>query len=110
MAQASAAKLIDSAPVYAALGDRTRLRIVARLAAEPGLSTTELTSGTRVTRQAVSKHLDALEEAGLVRSRRTGRERLWDLQSERLARAGRHLEMISRQWDEALERLRRLVE
>jgi len=106
----AAARLLESAPVFAALGDRTRLRIVARLAEQSGVSTTGLTSGTRVTRQAVSKHLAALAEAGLVRSRRSGRERLWELQADRLARAGRDLEQISRQWDEALARLRKLVE
>jgi DNA-binding transcriptional ArsR family regulator len=109
-AHASAANLEESAPVFAALGDRTRLRIVSRLSESTGLSTAKLTSGTRVSRQAVAKHLNTLAEAGLVRSRRSGRERLWELQAARLARAGRELESISKQWDAALERLRRMVE
>jgi DNA-binding transcriptional ArsR family regulator len=106
----AAARLAESAPVFAALADRTRLRIVVRLSETGGLSTSRLTSGTRMSRQAVSKHLDTLAEAGLVRSRRSGRERLWDLETERLARVSRDLEQISKQWDAALARLRKLVE
>jgi DNA-binding transcriptional ArsR family regulator len=83
---------------------------VARLAERSGLSTARLTDGTNVSRQAVAKHLDTLAEAGLVRSKKSGRERLWELQAERLSRAGRDLERISKQWDEALARLRKLVE
>jgi DNA-binding transcriptional ArsR family regulator len=83
---------------------------VARLAERSGLSTARLTAGTKVSRQAVAKHLETLAEVGLVRSRKSGRERLWELQAERLARAGQDLERISKQWDEALARLRKLVE
>lgn len=110
MARASAARLAEAAPLFAALGDATRLRIVARLCDEGPQSIVRLTEGGEVTRQAVSKHLRALEQAGLVHSGRTGRERIWALQTRRLAEARRYLEQISAQWDEALERLRRFVE
>ncbi len=102
--------LANAAPVFAALGDATRLRIVARLCAGGPLSIVRLTEGTKVSRQAITKHLSALEGAGLVRSGRAGRERIWELQSSRLAEARRYLDQISDQWDGALERLRALVE
>ena len=97
-------------PVFAALGDATRLRIVARLCHGGPLSTVRLTQGGGVSRQAVTKHLRALEGAGLVRSARTGRERIWQLQTKRLADIQRYLQEVSAQWDVALERLRALVE
>jgi DNA-binding transcriptional ArsR family regulator len=99
-----------SAPVFAALGDRTRLWLVARLCDGGPLSITSLTSGSRVTRQAITKHLRVLENAGLVRSRRRGRESLWQLEQRRLHEARRYLDQISAQWDEALDRLRSFVE
>lgn len=74
------------------------------------MSITSLTAGTRVTRQAITKHLRVLEGAGLVRARRRGRESLWQLERRRLQQARRYLELISSQWDEALSRLRKLVE
>jgi DNA-binding transcriptional ArsR family regulator len=98
------------APVFAALGDNVRLRIVARLCDRGPMSITRLTAGSRVTRQAVSKHLLVLQQAGLVRSVRRGRERIWQLEQRRLQEARRYLETISEQWDEALGRLRAFVE
>jgi DNA-binding transcriptional ArsR family regulator len=74
------------------------------------MSIAGLTAGSRVTRQAISKHLRVLEGAGLVRSRRRGRERIWQLEQRRLAEARRYLALISSQWDDALEHLRNLVE
>jgi DNA-binding transcriptional ArsR family regulator len=74
------------------------------------MSITRLAAGSTVTRQAVTKHLLMMERSGLVRSERRGRERLWQLDGRRLHDAGRHLEMISEQWDQALFRLRALVE
>lgn len=106
----SAAQLAAAAPVFAALGDRIRLRIVARLCDGGPLSIARLTDGTSVSRQAITKHLHALSHAGLVRSRRSGRERLWELRERRLAEARRYLEQISTQWDAALQRLRAFVE
>jgi len=74
------------------------------------MSITHLTSGSRVTRQAISKHLRVMEHAGIVRSSRRGRERLWRLNHRRLQDAQRYLDLIARQWDEALGRLRSFVE
>ena len=74
------------------------------------MSIASLTAGSRVTRQAATKHLRVLERAGLVRSRRRGRDTLWQLEQKRLREARRHLDVISQQWDTALGRLRDLVE
>ena len=74
------------------------------------MSITGLTSGSKVTRQAISKHLHVMERSGLVRSSRYGRERRWRLNEQRLADARFYLDQISRQWDSALERLRTFVE
>src|ERR1700756_1967234 len=106
----AARKLSQAAPVFAALGDGTRLDIVARLCTGGPQSIVRLTEGTDVSRQAVTKHLHALADAGLVCSTREGRAQIWDLQPKRLAEARRYLDQISGQWDEAIERLRRLVE
>ena len=100
----------DAAPVFAALGDETRLAIVTRLCMTGPQSIVRLTEGTRVSRQAITKHLHALAHAGLVRSERSGRERIWELETRRLADARRYLDQISAQWDEAIDRLRALVE
>jgi DNA-binding transcriptional ArsR family regulator len=102
--------LEGSAPIFAALGDETRLRLVARLGADGPLSIARLTAGTDVTRQAVTKHLHVLANAGLARGSRQGRERLWQLAPEPLEEARRYLELISQQWDQALERLKDAVE
>jgi DNA-binding transcriptional ArsR family regulator len=98
-----------SAPIFAALGDETRLRLVSRLSAGP-LSIAKLTAGSRITRQAVTKHLRVLEGARLVRSARQGRETLWQLDPRRIEEARYYLDLISKQWDAALGRLRQLVE
>jgi DNA-binding transcriptional ArsR family regulator len=108
--RATAPKLANAAPIFAALGDGTRLRMVARLCDAGPLSTAELTEVADMSRQAIAKHLRVLEGAGLLRSDRAGRERIWELETKRLAEIRRHLDQISAQWDEALERLRRLVE
>jgi DNA-binding transcriptional ArsR family regulator len=86
------------------------MRIVQRLSSEGPLSITALTTGTRVTRQAVTKHLHVLSGARLVRSRKRGRERLWELTPDQLEEARLCLDAISREWDGALARLRQLVE
>jgi DNA-binding transcriptional ArsR family regulator len=108
--RSEAGALRRSAPVFAALGDGTRLRLVSRLIAEGPASITRLTEGAGVTRQAVTKHLRVLEGAGLARGVRRGRERQWELQPEQLQEARRALDVISRQWDEVLLRLRAFVE
>ncbi|HEX7732358.1 MAG TPA: metalloregulator ArsR/SmtB family transcription factor [Rhodanobacter sp.] len=99
-----------SAPVFAALGDPTRLRLLAALCAGGALSIAQLTAGTAITRQAVTKHLQVLADAGLVRDSWQGRERQWELQPARLDEARRALDAIAAQWDRALARLKRLVE
>lgn len=104
------ARIRDAAPLFAALGDRTRLRLVLRLSTDGPGSTTRLAARSAVSRQAVSKHLQVLSEAGLVRSARRGRERIWELEPGRLADAQEYLDHISLRWDRALERLRCLVE
>jgi DNA-binding transcriptional ArsR family regulator len=98
------------APVFAALGDPTRLRLVARLARGEPLSIRELTEGEHVTRQAITKHLEVLAEAGLVTDRKRGRERLYALEAAPLDDARRYLDQVSAQWDKAIARLRALVE
>jgi DNA-binding transcriptional ArsR family regulator len=85
--------------MFAALGDASRLRLVARLCEGGPLPIVRLSEGARVSRQAVTKHLRALERAGLVRSRRQGRERIWSLETQRLAEAGFYLAQISSQWE-----------
>ena len=106
----AAAKLADAAPVFAALGDGTRLGLVARLCREGPLSIARLSDGAGVTRQAVTKHLQALADAGLVHDEWQGRERLWELEPRRLEMARRCLDQISAQWDVALGRLKTFVE
>lgn len=108
--RSAAASLADAAPVFAALGDPTRLRIVAQLSAQGPQSIVRLTETTDVSRQAITKHLYVLEEARLARSVRAGRESIWELRPERLTDVRRYLDDISAQWDGALERLRALVE
>lgn len=105
-----ASGLQGSAPIFAALGDEIRLRLVARLCAGGPLSIARLTDGTDVTRQAITKHLNVLEGAGLVRGIRMGRERVWEIETQQLEEARRVLDYISRQWDDALERLKLAVE
>lgn len=100
----------DAAVLFAALGDGTRLRLVGRLAEEGPASATELSEEAEVTRQAISKHLEVLARAGLVRDRREGRERIWELEPAGLDAARTWLDRIAAQWDDALEGLKRFVE
>ena len=87
-------ELKGSALLFAALGDKTRLRLVSRLCDEGPMSITRLTAGSNVTRQAITKHLRLMEEAGVVRSRRHGRESIWQLNQRRLEEARRYLDLI----------------
>lgn len=109
-ASSAARTLRETAPVFAALGDETRLRLVARLCDEGPQSITKLTDGFDVTRQAVTKHLRVLEDAGVVRGSREGRESVWQIDPRRLEAARRSLDLISARWDSAIERLRTMVE
>ena len=104
------AQVKDAAPLFAALGDETRLRLLVRLCSGGPLSITRLSSKSAVSRQAITKHLGVLSEAGLVRSSRRGRERIWVLEPKRIDDAHRYLERVSRQWDDALGRLESFVE
>ena len=74
------------------------------------MSITRLTAGSKVTRQAITKHLRVMQQAGLVRSAWRGRESVWQLDQRRLEDARRYLDQISKQWDDALGRLRKFVE
>jgi DNA-binding transcriptional ArsR family regulator len=105
-----AAGLGRAGPVFAALGDETRLAVLARLCAGGPQSIKRLTAGSAVTRQAITRHLNVLAAAGLVHGMRRGRERIWELDPKRLDDAGRWLDQVSKRWDEALGRLKKLVE
>jgi DNA-binding transcriptional ArsR family regulator len=100
----------EAAPLFAALGDRVRLAMIARLSAGGPLPTIRLTREAGLTRQAVTKHLKVLEGAGLVHSQRVGRDRSWRLEARRLAQARAYLDRISALWDARIERLRAFVE
>lgn len=98
------------APVFAALGDPTRLRLVAALCVGGAMSIAQLTAGTDITRQAVTKHLHVLADAGLVRDLKLGRERRWEFSPDRLEQVRQSLDLIARQWDHALLKLKAAVE
>jgi DNA-binding transcriptional ArsR family regulator len=102
--------LPNSAPIFSALGDEMRLRLIAVLCMGGAMSITQLTSGTDISRQAVTKHLNVLAAAGLVRGVKIGREHLWEFEPSQLDEARRSLESIARQWDQALARLKAAVE
>jgi DNA-binding transcriptional ArsR family regulator len=98
------------AAVFAALGDSTRLRLVAVLCAGGALSIAQLTANTCISRQGVTKHLQVLADAGVVHDVRVGRERLWQLDPTRIDEARRTLEAIGNQWDVALGKLKAFAE
>lgn len=99
-----------AAPIFAALGDETRLALVRKLAAGTPHSIAQLTSGTRLTRQAVTKHLRVLERAGIVHAARAGRESRFELDPEPMQELKTYIELVSEQWDETLRRLKAYVE
>lgn len=101
---------LQAAPVFAALGDTTRLRLVRRLSTEGPLSITRLSEGSGMTRQAITRHLYALGKVGLVRDTREGREHVFSLDLKRLETARRYLDDVSAQWDAAAARLKAFVE
>jgi DNA-binding transcriptional ArsR family regulator len=107
---AAALKVTEAVPVFAALGDATRLSLLGRLSVDGPLSITRLSEGTGVTRQAITRHLYALGDAGLVRNARSGRERVWELNLKRLEEAKGYLDQIAAQWNEAADRLKAFVE
>jgi DNA-binding transcriptional ArsR family regulator len=109
-AAARAKPLQTYAPVFAALGDEMRLKLVAALCVGGAMSITQLTSGTEISRQAITKHLGVLAAAGLVRDVKVGRERLWEFEPAQLDEARRTLEVIGQQWDHALAKLKIAIE
>ena len=109
-ARRAAAARADPAPVFAALGDATRLELVSRLIDGQARSITQLTDGLSLTRQGITKHLRVLEQAGLVSSIRVGRESQFAFRPEPLEQVRSYLESVSMQWDDALGRLKSFVE
>jgi DNA-binding transcriptional ArsR family regulator len=105
-----AAKRRTHALVFAALGDATRLSLVARLCKGQPRSISQLTERTKLTRQAITKHLRVLESAGIVHSVHAGRESLFEFDLEAIAEVREYLGLVSGQWDQALSRLRSFVE
>ncbi len=106
----SAARPEAHAPVFAALGDPTRLLLVTKLSDGQPCSISQLTWGSSLTRQAITKHLRVLEDVGLVHSVRAGRKSLFKLDTQPLDGAKQYLDLVSEQWDEALARLKKFVE
>ena len=104
------AKRQAHAPVFAALGDETRLWLVAQLCGGQPRSISQLTAGSKLTRQAITKHLRVLEGVELVHSVRTGRESLFEFHPEPIDKSKSYLDLVSEQWDQALSRLKSFVE
>jgi DNA-binding transcriptional ArsR family regulator len=98
------------AHVFAALGDQTRLSLIAKLSGGRHYSISQLTDGSKLTRQAITKHLRVLESAGIVRGFRTGRESLFKFAPQPIERIKRYLDLVSEEWDQALSRLKSFVE
>lgn len=105
-----AARLRAHAPVFAALGDKTRLSLVAKLSNGRPHSISQLARGSKLTRQAITKHLRVLESVGMVHSARAGRESLFEFNPQPIEAIEEYLNFVSRQWDQALSRLKSFVE
>ena len=105
-----AAKPQAHALVFAALGDETRLSLVAKLSNGQSYSISQLTGGSNLTRQAITKHLRVLEGAGLVHGVRAGRESLFQFDPQPIDELRQYLDVVSEQWDQALARLKAFVE
>ncbi len=101
---------MNPALVFAALGDATRLALVAKLCGRRPYSISQLTRGSKLTRQAITKHLRVLESAGMVHCVRTGRETRFEFDPQPMEGVRRYLDFVSEQWDQALSRLRAFVE
>jgi DNA-binding transcriptional ArsR family regulator len=98
------------APVFAALGDETRLSLVARLCGGQPRSISQLTEGSKLTRQAITKHLRVLQKVEIVRSVRAGRESLFEFDPQPIEEIRKYLDLVSERWDRALSRLKAFVE
>lgn len=99
-----------AAVLFAALGDETRLALLQRLSRDGPASISTLAGDFDVSRQGVTKHLRVLADAGVIDGRRSGRQHVWSMNPPRLAQAVRELQVISRGWDDALQRLKEHVE
>ena len=98
------------APIFAALGDETRLSLVSTLSDGQRRSISQLTARSNLTRQAITKHLRVLEGVGILHRVRVGRESLYEFDHKPIDEIKQHLEMVSAQWDRALARLKAFVE
>ena len=98
------------APVFAALGDETRLALLAKLSGGQPRSISQLTKGSKLTRQAITKHLRVLESVGIVHSVHAGRESLFEFDPTPIEKMREYLDFVSEQWDHALARLKSFVE
>jgi len=96
--------------VFAALGDTTRLSLIAKLCGGQPCSISQLTQGSRLTRQAITKHLRVLETVGIVHSVRSGRKNLFEFDPQPTEKLRQYLDFVSEQWDQALSRLKSFVE
>lgn len=105
-----ASRATNPALVFAALGDETRLELVAKLCGRDPHSISQLTRGSKLTRQAITKHLRVLENAGIVHSVRAGRESRFEFDPQPMEEIEYYLDFVSEQWDQALSRLREFVE
>jgi len=110
MSPDTARRAREAAPLFAALGDATRLQLLMRLSASGPESIAQMSAKSAVSRQAITKHLHVLADAGFVAGERLGREHIWRLRPHRLQEVHAQLDRISRQWDDALDRLRAFVE
>ena len=104
-------RLAGAAALFAALGDPTRLALLEHLSDRGPASITMLADRfTAMTRQGVTKHLHVLAAAGVIDGSRQGREQVWALNTARIADAQRHLDLIAREWDDVLSRLKAHIE
>lgn len=102
--------VLSAAPIFSALGDQTRLRLLAKLSSGRPHSISQLARGSKLTRQAITKHLRTMESAGIVHGVRKGRERLFELDPKPIEGIREYLDSVSEQWDQALGRLKAFVE
>jgi DNA-binding transcriptional ArsR family regulator len=109
-ASPSNARKLGPAQVFAALGDVTRLSLVQKLSSGAPLSISQLTAGSRLTRQAVTKHLGVLESVGVVHGVRAGREKRFAFDPGPVDQMKKYLEFVSLRWEEGLGRLKKFVE
>ena len=108
--RSGASRRRSHAPVFAALGDETRLALMAKLSTGEPYSISALTQGSRLTRQAITKHLRVLEGAGIVHGVRSGRESLYEFDPKPIRELREYLNLVSQEWDQSLGRLKSFVE